>query len=182
MTKTDFDFRKNEEKKQADMDTAENKPSEPEMCEREILEKILKIVKPKETVTKALQRLGTRLVFHRFLITFSKLYCLKKLNSGQKLPAWKQKRLDALKRRQELVWTFIFDLEIINSSNHNKGKKAAATEESNEGNKQELESLTGLVDQLSRKGYYDIYSDPYEKIAFKLKQLNEKPKGNFRNL
>ena len=45
------------------MDTAENKPSEPEMCEQEILEKILKIVKPKETVTKALQRLGTRFVF-----------------------------------------------------------------------------------------------------------------------
>ena len=62
-------------------------------------------------------------------------------------------------------------------SNHHKGKKAAVTEESNEGNKQELELLTGLVDQLSRKGYYDIYSDPYEKIAFKLKQLNEKPKG-----
>ena len=45
------------------MDTAENKPSEPEMCEQEIFEKILKIVKPKETVTKALQRLGTRTVF-----------------------------------------------------------------------------------------------------------------------
>ena len=58
-----MDFRKNEEKKQADMDTAENKPSEPEMCEQEIFEKILKIVKPKETVTKALQRLGTRTVF-----------------------------------------------------------------------------------------------------------------------
>ena len=63
-------------------------------------------------------------------------------------------------------------------SNHYKGKKAAVSD-SNEGNKQELEALTGLVDQLSRKGYYDIYSDPYEKIAFKLKQLNEKPKGKF---
>ena len=84
------------------MDTAENKPAEPEMSEQEIFEKILKIVKPKETVTKALQRLGTRTLFET-LNVFLNLSLSKTFISGQKLPAWKQKRLDALKRRQALV-------------------------------------------------------------------------------
>ena len=60
------------------MDTAEKKPDEPELEEKQILEEILKLVKPKETVAKTLQRLGGQ--------------------NQEKLPAWKQKRLDALKR------------------------------------------------------------------------------------
>ena len=60
------------------MDTAEKKPEEPELEEKQILEEILKLVKPKETVAKTLQRLGGQ--------------------NQEKLPAWKQKRLDALKR------------------------------------------------------------------------------------
>jgi len=134
-------IKKNEQKTQEQMDSAENKPDEPERDEKEILSEILKIVKPKETVTKALQRLG---------------------QGGQasgKLPAWKQKRLDALKRK--------------------KGKNApVASETGGDDDKKALNLLTELVDKLSQKGYYEIYADPYEKIAFKLKQLNETSKDD----
>ena len=77
----------------------------------------------------------------------------------EKLPAWKQKRLDALKRRQG-------------------GKKSASSEKTTmpppSGNdKEKLGKLTQLVDQLSRGGYYDIYTDTYEKMRYKLNQLDK---------
>ena len=73
----------------------------------------------------------------------------------EKLPAWKQKRLDALKRRQ--------------------GKKTAGEpEKASEEDKKTLEELTSFVDQLARNGYYDIYTDSFEKIKFKLKKMDEK--------
>merc|ERR1711892_1427263 len=124
-------IKKNEQKTQEQMDSAENKPDEPERDEKEILGEILKIVKPKETVTKALQRLG---------------------QGGQasgKLPAWKQKRLDALNRK--------------------KGKNAPKTSESGgDDDKKALNLLTELVDKLSSKGYdMDIFGD--EPSAKKMK-------------
>ena len=74
---------------------------------------------------------------------------------SEKLPAWKQKRLDALKRRQ--------------------GKKAAEEPaQASEEDKKSLEELTSFVDQLARNGYYDIYTDSFEKIKFKLKKMDEK--------
>ena len=82
----------------------------------------------------------------------------------EKLPAWKQKRLDALKRRQ--------------------GKKTAGEpEKASEEDKKILEELTSFVDQLARNGYYDIYTDSFEKIKFKLKKMDEKVEdGKFKVL
>merc|ERR1711962_921940 len=108
-------------------------PEKPQMSEKELLSKIVEILKPKETVAKALQRLG---------------------NKQEKLPAWKQKRLDALKRRQ--------------------GKKTSEPEKASEEDKKTLDELTSFVDQLARNGYYDIYTDSFEKIKFKLKKWMRK--------
>lgn len=123
--------------KSAKADFAE--PEEIVRSDKAILSEILTYVLPKETVTKALQRLGT---------------------VEEKLPAWKQKRLDALKRRQG-------------------GKKSTSSEKTTmpppAGNdKEKLGKLTQLVDQLSRGGYYDIYTDTYEKMRYKLNQLDER--------
>jgi len=128
-------IKKNEKKESEKMDFKEpEKPEKPQLSEKEVLSKIVEILKPKETVAKALQRLG---------------------NKQEKLPAWKQKRLDALKRRQ--------------------GKKAAEEpEKASEEDKKTLEELTSFVDQLARNGYYDIYTDSFEKIKFKLKKMDEK--------
>ena len=34
-----------------------------------------------------------------------------------------------------------------------------------------MAQLTNLVDQLSRRGYYDIYTDTYEKIKHKISSM-----------
>merc|ERR1712025_1550234 len=102
------------------------KPEQPQLSEKELLSKIVEILKPKETVAKALQRLGSK-------------------QEAAKLPAWKQKRIDALKRRQ--------------------GKKVnEESEKCSEEDKIHLEDLTSFADQLARNGYYDIYTDSFGKI------------------
>ena len=125
-------------------------PEKPQLSEKELLTKIFEILKPKETVAKALQRLGNK---QGKFSSFTKTSFHKCIS--EKLPAWKQKRLDALKRRQ--------------------GKKAAEEpEKASEDDKKTLEELTSFVDQLARNGYYDIYTDSFEKIKFKLKKMDEK--------
>ena len=56
-----------------------------------------------------------------------------------------------------------------------QGKKASEEpEKASEDDKKTLEELTSFVDQLARNGYYDIYTDSFEKIKFKLKKMDEK--------
>ena len=125
------------------------KPEKPQLSEKELLSKIAEILKPKETVAKALQRLGNKQG------ELNHFRCTIHQNHLEKLPAWKQKRLDALKRRQ--------------------GKKAAEEPaQASEEDKKALDELTSFVDQLARNGYYDIYTDSFEKIKFKLKKMDEK--------
>ena len=45
------------------------------------------------------------------------------------------------------------------------------------GNAEELKTMTDLVDRLSRRGYYDVYTDTYEKIKHKLNTMDKSP-GN----
>ena len=125
------------------------KPEKPQLSEKELLSKIVEILKPKETVAKALQRLGNKQG------ELNHFRCKIYQNHLEKLPAWKQKRLDALKRRQ--------------------GKKAAEEPaQASEEDEKALDELTSFVDQLARNGYYDIYTDSFEKIKFKLKKMDEK--------
>lgn len=56
-----------------------------------------------------------------------------------------------------------------------KSKKPKAVEnEGSEENKQNLLKLTELADQLLQKGYFGIYQDTYEKLAHKIKTMQEK--------
>ena len=45
------------------------------------------------------------------------------------------------------------------------------------GNAEDLKLLTSYVDILSRKGYYDIYTDSFEKIKYKLSTSGKSKKG-----
>lgn len=118
---------------QVDKDTGDD--SEADMPEKELLAKILEKMKPKETVTKTLQRLGNA-------------------STSAKIPEWKLKRMEKLKQRK------------IKALGKTDIGKYMVEEEP--GNAEDLKLLTSYVDILSRKGYYDIYTDSFEKIKYKL--------------
>merc|ERR1712048_446041 len=111
------------------------------LSEKQILEEILGKMKPIETVTKALQRLGS--------------------NTNSVIPAWKQKRMEKLARRK------------MKAAGKNDTSKYEVNE--NEGNTEDLKKMTNFVDNLSRRGYYDVYTDTYEKIKYKISNM-DKPK------
>ena len=127
-----------EEKMDQDGDQAEDQNEK--LSEKEILEKILEKMKPKESVTKCLQRLGTSV-------------------GGAKIPAWKQKRLEKMAKRKLGKKSDTSKYEIESGP--------AATQE-------DLTTMTNFVDQLSRRGYYDIYTDTYEKIKHKITTIGTK--------
>jgi len=110
-----------------------------QLTEKQILQLILEKMKPKETVTKALQRLGNV--------------------SATKIPAWKQKRLEKLQRRK-----------LMSAGKSDSSKYMI---EESDGNAEDLKKMTDLVDHLSRRGYYDVYTDTYEKIKYKISKMNK---------
>jgi len=86
--------------------------------------------------------------------------CLQRLGTGaaaSNIPAWKQKRLDKLNKRK--------------ASAKGQNSSTAKYEVQEEVSKNEVAQLTNLVDQLSRRGYYDIYTDTYEKIKHKISSM-----------
>jgi len=137
--------RKDEKKDEAMEQETEKEDEKEQDTEKEILAKILAKMKPKETVTKTLQRLGK--------------------SSAGKIPAWKQKRMEKLARRKQ--------------AGKSDTSKYMIEEEEGEttGNAEELKTMTDLVDRLSRRGYYDVYTDTYEKIKHKLNTMDKSP-GN----
>jgi len=126
-------IRKDEKTSSEKMDetnAAESEEPDDKRSEKEILEEILAKMRPKETVTKSLQRLGRA--------------------TTNTIPAWKQKRLEKLQRRK---------LKSAGKSDTSK----YMIEDDTGANEDDLKKMTDFVDHLSRRGYYDIYTDTYEK-------------------
>jgi len=130
--------KESESKMDSDQSAVEDKNEK--LSEKEILEKILEKMKPKESVTKCLQRLGTSA-------------------GASKIPAWKQKRMEKLAKRKIGKKSDTAKYEIESGP--------SVTQE-------DLTIMTNFVDQLSRRGYYDIYTDTYEKIKYKITTIGTK--------
>lgn len=124
--------------------TADDEPDD-KLSEKEILEQILTKMRPKETVTKSLQRLGRA--------------------STTAIPAWKQKRLEKLQRRK------------LKSAGKSDTSKYMIDDDTG-ASEDDLKKMTDFVDHLSRRGYYDIYTDTYEKIKYKISTMETKSQGD----
>ncbi|XP_028418105.1 CD2 antigen cytoplasmic tail-binding protein 2-like [Dendronephthya gigantea] len=99
-----------------------------------IIKSILEILKPGETVLKALKRLGG-----------------KTQTQSSASMRWKAKR----KKTDE-------GAEIDKSSEMDKSE-----------NKELLLKLTGLADELLQAGMFSVYQDTYEKMAYKVKEMQK---------
>lgn len=117
------------------------------LTEKQILQHILDKMRPKETVTKSLQRLGS---------------------APAAIPAWKQKRLEKLQRRK---------LKAAGKSDSSK-----YVIDDSGANEEDMKQMTDFVDHLSRRGYYDIYTDTYEKIKYKISTMDDKASGREKSL
>lgn len=98
------------------------------------IKSILEILKPGETVLKALKRLGG-----------------KTQTQSSASMRWKAKR----KKTEE-------------STEMDKG-----SETDKSGNKELLLKLTGLADELLQAGMFSVYQDTYEKMAYKVKEMQK---------
>jgi len=128
------EVKKNERKnKKLIKETEEEDVESIDVDEAKVLGEIVKLMQPKETVQKAMQRLGAS----------------KKCEKKRK---WKSDNK-------------------YGSDDEDDEKDNETSEEKK--NKEDFMSLTELVDQMTGTGYYDIYTDTYEKLKFKIKTLEE---------
>ncbi|KAM3916718.1 CD2 antigen cytoplasmic tail-binding protein 2 [Leptodactylus fuscus] len=118
---------------------------------KNILEEILKVLQPGETVAKGIQRLG---------------------GSGARNRAGTQrvKRVQTKESRQPGDGT---DVRVDEAAEPSTEKSQDMAEP--EKKMAPLERLISLADQMVALGVYDVYQDSYEKLAYKLRSLEPPP-------
>jgi len=128
------EVKKNEKKNKKFMKETEDEDVESvDVDEIKVLGEILKLMHPKETVQKAMQRLG-------------------KKKKNEKKRKWKSDNK-------------------YGSDDEDDEKDKETSEEKK--SKEDFTNLSEFVDQMTATGYYDIYTDTYEKLKFKIKTLEE---------
>ncbi|XP_043942621.1 CD2 antigen cytoplasmic tail-binding protein 2 [Protopterus annectens] len=112
-----------------------------------LLEEMLQLLQPGETVAKAIRRLGQKGKQNQS----SRTWKIKRVKPQQDEQEEEKKEEEKEEKEAELVMTEAERLE------HES--------------KEKLDRLTGLADQMVGRGVYTIYQETYEKLSFRLRKL-----------
>ncbi|XP_039263002.2 CD2 antigen cytoplasmic tail-binding protein 2 homolog [Styela clava] len=124
-------------KKDVEMEQDSSDDGENTLDELEVLKKIVALMLPGETLTRALRRHGGK---------------------EKKKRSWRKEK--------------VYDLNATNeeTSTSNENDKEAKQ-------KEKLLELTGLADEMTGAGHYDVYTDTYEKFQHKIEKMEAEKKA-----